>query len=270
MDTNETLFGGSVPDAYREYLEPVIFRPWAERLVDFVGVAQGQTVLDVATGTGVAARAAAARAGQSGRVIASDFSAAMLAQVARGPTNGDAALEILECSATGLRLADDAVDVVVCQQGFQFIPDRRAAAVEMHRVLRQGGKVGIAVWLSSRRVEPFIVYGEALQAHGLPEPFAGAYDSSMLSMSAEEIEEALASAGFASVEVRVEQVGLDWPDPTSAARGIMGTPYGPVIAALDNAAQQEIMAEVQRRMTSPDGRAVRHVMTSVLARATAP
>lgn len=88
------------------------------------------------------------------------------------------------------------------------MPDRVATAREMRRVLRLGGRVGVAVWLSSPRLEPFIVYGDALQARGVPEPFAHAYDSSANSMSASEVENALVAAGFAEVDVRTEQLEL--------------------------------------------------------------
>lgn len=78
------------------------------------------------------------------------------------------------------RVADSSVDVVLCQQGLPFIPDRPAALKEMARVLKPGGSAGVAVWRWSDRVEPIIVYGEALKANGVPEPFPHAYDSSGL------------------------------------------------------------------------------------------
>ena len=265
MDQKEVSFGGSVADGYREYLEPVIFRPWAELLVAFVGVGQGQTVLDVAAGTGVVSRAAAARAQAAGKVIASDVSAAMLAHVQNGLPS-DVPLQTVECSAAALDLPDASVDVVFCQQGLQFIPDRTGAAREMLRVLRPGGKAGIAVWLSSPRIEPFIVYGEALQAHQVPEPFPNAYDSSKLSMNTDNVERLLSAAGFEDVEVRLERLDLQWPSVLDAVRGAFGTPYGPVIEALDNATRQSVLADIQRRMSGADHQARTLVMTSILAR----
>ncbi len=68
MGDEKLLFGGSVPDGYREYLEPVIFRPWTNLLLARVELAEGQTVLDVAAGTGVVSREAAQRVGPQGRV----------------------------------------------------------------------------------------------------------------------------------------------------------------------------------------------------------
>ena len=270
MVENEALFGGSVADNYREYLEPVIFRPWAELLVDFVGLNKGETVLDIAAGTGVVSRAAAARTGPGSRVIASDVSAAMLAQVPNGFPSREVSLQMLECSATALELPDASVDVVFCQQGLPFIPDRPGAAREMFRVLRPDGKLGIAVWLSTPRLEPFIIYGEALRAHHVPEPFPGAYDSSILGMTQDEVESALDAAGFEDVEVRVERLEVEWPSVLHAVRAAHGTPYGPALDAMDSGIRQSVLADVDQRMTGPSGTVTEHVMTSILARGRRP
>src|SRR5437588_7065494 len=82
-DSRGTAFRqGSVPENYERRLAPVVFEPWARVLIGMVGVAPGDTVLDVASGTGVVARLAAAAAGPEGRVVASDISSAMLAHAA--------------------------------------------------------------------------------------------------------------------------------------------------------------------------------------------
>jgi SAM-dependent methyltransferase len=270
MDTGGVLFSGSVPENYAKYLEPVIFRPWAEVLIDLVGLSAGQTVLDVAAGTGVVSRAAAARVGPGGRVIASDVSADMLTHVASGFLRDTVALELLQCSATDLQLGDASVDVAFCQQGLQFFSDRPAAAREMLRVLRPGGTLGVAVWTSSPRVHPFIDYGDALRVNGVPEPFPGAYNSSFLSMTADEVEDVLVAGGFEDTEVRIEQLELEWPSVRQAVRGVFGTPYGPLVASLENDLRASVLAELQRRMTGADGAPIRLTMTSVLARARKP
>lgn len=270
MDEGKGLFAaGSIPAGYREHLEPVLFRPWAERLLDFAGVKAGQRVLDVASGTGVVARAAAARVGTGGHVIASDISPAMLAWVSTGLEPGSAPVETLECPATDLAVDDEAVDVVLCQQGLPFIPDRRAAVGEMRRVLRPGGRVGIAVWLSNPRLEPFIIYGEALRDHGVPEPFPNAYDTSALSMTPGELRDALVTAGFVDVEVVTDELAAGWPGPDAAAAAVAGTPYGPVLSSLGQEDRAQVMDDIRRRMTAGDGAVVRHVTTAVLGRGAA-
>jgi SAM-dependent methyltransferase len=270
MDLEDQLFTGTVPDGYREYLEPVIFRPWAQKLVSLVGLTEGQRVLDVAAGTGVVSREAASRVGPEGRVIASDISDAMLRHVHVGYPEGGPTVETLVCSATEIELPDASVDAVVCQQGLQFFSDRPKAVREMARVLRPGGVVGVAVWQSTARVEPLIVYGDALRANGVPEPFPGAYDTTLFSMTFEEVGDALKMAGLEDVEVSVERLQLAWPSVDHAVRGVFGTPYGPVVAALDDDARQAVLEDLELRMTGPDGRAISHGMVAVLAKGRRP
>ncbi|GAC1317234.1 MAG: methyltransferase domain-containing protein [Thermoleophilaceae bacterium] len=270
MAEPRSLFtGASVPDGYRRHLEPVIFQPWAERLLDFVGIEAGQRVLDVASGTGVVARAAARRVGAAGHVIASDISAAMLAHVTANLAPDAATVETLECSATELAVGDATIDAVLCQQGLPFIPDRIAAMREMERVLRPGGRAGVAVWLSNPRLEPFLIYGEALRDRGLPEPFPNAYDSTATSMGREDVRDAFAAAGFREIEVVTDDLEVGWASAEAAAEAVVGTPYGPVLVALDPSARDQVMADIRHRMTGPDGSVTKHVTTAVLARGVA-
>ena len=140
----------------------------------------------------------------------------------------------------------------------------------MFRVLRPGGKVGVAVWLSSPSVHPFIDYGDTLKAQRMSEPFPGAFDSSFLSMTADEVESVLHAAGFKDTEVRIEHIELEWPSVRHAVSGVFGTPYGPIVAALDSDVRESVLEDLQRRMTSPDGTPTKHVMTSILARGRRP
>jgi ubiquinone/menaquinone biosynthesis C-methylase UbiE len=123
---------------------PAIFGVWAPVLADFVGVAAGERVLDVACGTGIVARELVGRVGATGTVIGCDSNAAMLA------TAREVAPEIDWKEGDALDLPFDAAsfDVVTCQQGYQFFPDRVKAAREAHRVLAHGGRLALAVWRS--------------------------------------------------------------------------------------------------------------------------
>jgi SAM-dependent methyltransferase len=242
VSADDGPFGSAtVAENYRRYLQPVIFEPWALRLIEFVGLAPGDTVLDVAAGTGAVARAAASAVGPGGRVIASDISAAMLAGVAEGADAAGAPIETLVCSATELAVADSSVDVVLCQHGFQFIADRTAAVREFGRVLRPGGVAGVAVWRGGVRMEPFDTYGEAMGELGIESGF-GAVPNSRLSMSEADVAETLTAGGLEGVEVVTVSLDLRWASPSDAARGIAGTPFGAVVSALDDERREELFA----------------------------
>jgi ubiquinone/menaquinone biosynthesis C-methylase UbiE len=137
----------SAMHVYEDVMVPRMFTPWAALLLDELGLATGDSVLDVACGPGSVARLAAARVGVDGRVVGCDLSPAMLAIAEAKPAvDGGSQIEYHEASAERLPIDDDTFDVVTCQQGLQFMPDRPAALAEMRRALRRGGRLGIAVW----------------------------------------------------------------------------------------------------------------------------
>ena len=272
-DRRTTAFAASsVPESYERHLAPVVFGPWAEVMIAAVGVRLGQEVLDVASGTGVVARLAAARAGTAGRVVASDVSGAMLAHAATVPSPAGAApIEYLEASVTELPLDDGSFDVVLCQQGMPFFTDRPAAAAEMLRVLRSGGTLGLSVWAAGRPLEPFDHYIAALAQAGVEPPFPGAFDSETFKMAEGNVRMVLEGAGLASVDVRTIEHEVVWPDAESATLGILGTPFAPLLGQLPPERRDALEAELLRRFSpSAPGGAVRRTTTAVVARATAP
>jgi SAM-dependent methyltransferase len=153
----------SAMSIYDEIMVPRLFDPWAELLLDQLNLQNGQAVLDIACGPGTVTRRAAHSVGRSGRVTGCDLSPSML-QLARGKAASDtsAPIEYLECSADSLDVPDDSFDVVTCQQGLQFFPDRPAALAEMRRALRPGGSLGVAVWCAIEDCPPFAALKNAL------------------------------------------------------------------------------------------------------------
>jgi ubiquinone/menaquinone biosynthesis C-methylase UbiE len=131
------------PEMYERLLVGPLFRPWAEAMLDEVALRPGDSLLDIACGTGIVARLAQDRQGGQGRVVGVDVSSPMLA-VAKAAAPG---VEWREGNATALPLAEgEQFDVVTCQQGLQFFPDRAAAASQIRRALAPGGRFALATW----------------------------------------------------------------------------------------------------------------------------
>jgi SAM-dependent methyltransferase len=126
-------------DVYEEFFVPALFGEWGPRIVEAARIRSGDLVLDVACGTGAAARAAVAR---GGRVTGLDCNDGML-EVARR-----VAPQICWQAgrAEALPFADRSFDAALCQFGLMFFEDRVAALAEMWRVLRPGGRLAVAVW----------------------------------------------------------------------------------------------------------------------------
>jgi ubiquinone/menaquinone biosynthesis C-methylase UbiE len=144
----------SFPEVYEQALVPPLFSPWADPLLDAVGLAPGSRVLDVACGTGIVARRAKARLGATGTVLGVDVNPGMLAVARRVAPE----IQWREGSATALPLQkEEAFDVVTCQQGLQFVADKAAAARELHRALAPKGRLAVSTW---RRDDDFTVLRE--------------------------------------------------------------------------------------------------------------
>lgn len=142
MNTNEAIAGQvSKPAAviYEEFFVPALFGPWAKPLCQAADILYGQSVLDVACGTGATTREAANRAGHN---VGLDRNVGMLT-VAQTRAPG---IEWVEGLAEELPFADGSFDAVLCQFGLMFIEDKAKALREMRRVLRPGGCIALSVW----------------------------------------------------------------------------------------------------------------------------
>jgi SAM-dependent methyltransferase len=173
-------------------------RHYAAALVDLVAPAVGSHVLDIATGTGVVAVAAAQRVGPTGQVVATDFVAEWAPYVAESAAEAGVANVTFEVmSAEALALPDAAFDAVLCQFGLMFVPDKLLALREMRRVLKPGGTLGLAVWSVAERVGLFTVAG--IIGAALP-PTPGPPPASPLSLGEPGlIERLVTEAGFSNV-----------------------------------------------------------------------
>lgn len=131
-------------ERYESGFVPALFGEWAPVLVDAAGVRPGQTVLDVACGTGVVGREAFDRMGGVGRVVGLDLNEAMLVVARRLRPD----IEWRQGDATELPFEAATFDVVLCQAALMFMPDPEQAMREMARVVRTTGTIAIQVWAS--------------------------------------------------------------------------------------------------------------------------
>src|SRR5688500_3531047 len=127
--------GGPSPAlAYHEYLGPAMFLPMARVTLQAAQPKPGEHVLDVACGTGIVTAQLAPIVGGTGRVVGLDISAGMLAVAAAQPPPEGCAIEWREGSGMAIDSPAGSFDLVVCQHGLQFFPDRLAGTREMRRV----------------------------------------------------------------------------------------------------------------------------------------
>ena len=132
----------SAAEVYEAFFVPALFDQFAPRMTTALQLRPGDSVLDVACGTGVLAREAARRVSPGGSVTGVDRNEGMLA-VAHRTAPGIAWRSAL---AEALPFEGASFDAVGCQFALMFFEDRTAALEEMWRVLRPGGRLAVAVW----------------------------------------------------------------------------------------------------------------------------
>ena len=125
----------------------------------------GERIVDVACGTGIVARLAAQQVGATGSVTGLDLNPGMLEMARSVSASLPSSLRWQEGSAVALPFEDAEFDVVFCQLGLQFFPDRPAALREMARVLTPDGRIVLLVWRAMEHSPGFAALARTLERH---------------------------------------------------------------------------------------------------------
>jgi ubiquinone/menaquinone biosynthesis C-methylase UbiE len=214
MDMSGWQLSGDAPAAYARYAY-ILMEPWTDDLISQALCEKGERVLDIACGTGLVASRVNLVSNAECKVTGIDINEGML-NVAKKNANVEWHLG----SATELPFKDGSFDVVLCQQGLQYFPDRAAAAREMARVLIPGGRVSLNVWGSLDR-QPFYValvdsIGEFLGAEA-----ATAFDLAFSLNTSEELRQLADDAGLRDIKVRFEHRTIRFHDLREMVAGFM-------------------------------------------------
>jgi len=145
MADADHVFGGSIPDTYDRYLVPLIFQGFAEDIAQRAAALSPNAVLETAAGSGVVARALAPRLSPDASYVVTDLNQPMLDHAASQQPR-DRRISWRQADAQALPFEDGVFDVVCCQFGAMFFPDRRAGYREAKRVLKPGGSFLFNVW----------------------------------------------------------------------------------------------------------------------------
>lgn len=210
----------------------------SEWLVDRLDPEPGQTLLELAAGTGETGFLAAGRLGSEGRLISSDFSPRMVQAAARvakelGISNAD--FRVLD--AERLDLDDASVDGVLCRFSYMLMGDRLQALRETRRVLRPGGRVAFSTWAAPERNPWMTLSGGLMIERGLMEPFSSDGPGVFAMPDADTIVPLVREAGFDAVQV--EEIDLRWLDSRDELWVLASELQGPVALAIATLADDE-------------------------------
>ncbi len=137
-------FTGAIPDMYERYLVPMLFAPYAADLARRAAALQPARVQEMAAGTGALTRELARLLPPRTSIVATDLNPPMLARARAAGTSRPVDWQV--ANAMQLPFDDGSFDLVVCQFGVMFFPDKPAAFAEARRVLAAGGTLLFNVW----------------------------------------------------------------------------------------------------------------------------
>jgi len=235
--------GDDAPTHYQARVEKFM-APFVSVVVA-AAVSSGDSVLDVACGTGFATRAAARVVGTSGNVVGSDLNQGMLTMARSVPFEG-IDISWRQASALDLPYADGEFDAVLCAQGVQFFPSPSSGLREMARVLRSGGRMAVTMWDEIEQNPFFAAEVDMLVRYCDVEPDAW---SSGFAEGRTQIESWFEAAGLARVDVELIEVTVSLPPPAIyIPQHLKALPWPSRFFKVSDATRAEAIAHVEARL----------------------
>jgi SAM-dependent methyltransferase len=249
MAKEQWQVAGNASEVYEKYLVPAVFSPWAQVLIDRTDLRQGSRVLDVACGTGLVARSVAGLIGGEGKVVGLDLNPGMLA-VARATTEEiSVQTEWYEASVAEMPLPDDEFDIVFCQLGLQFFPDRIAALSEINRVLAPDGELAVLVWRGIEHSAGFAALADALETHVSLEAAAIMRAPFVFGDTTDELRSLLHEAGFGKVHVVFDTRMVRFPSPAALFDSYSaGSPIASHVSGIEADIRERLVSHLDNQL----------------------
>jgi len=219
MNEQASRFIGDVPGNYDRELGPVIFDGFATDLANRVAALGPASILELAAGTGIVTRKIYDALGGGCDLLATDLNEPMLAVAGAKFAPGER-VRFEQADATDLPFEDDSFDVIACQFGVMFFPDKKRAYGEAHRVLRAGGSYVFNLW-DAWGANPFAALVHNVVAGFFPEDPPGFYRVPFHYHDADVVRAAVSKAGFERVTVEYLSQTAKIPSAEGFARGLV-------------------------------------------------
>jgi len=244
--SNDWQVPGSGPEIYETVFVPAMMGQWASRVIAFANPQPGERILDVACGTGALTRVVAQSVGPNGRVVGLDLYSDMLAiaQTIKLDPSNTAPIEWREGDASAIPFENESFDIVFCNFGLMFFPDRVAALKEMRRILKPNGRLALAVWGSIAKCPGQMAMKQTWERHFTDE--AGLFDAQHSLGSPEIVLSLIQDAGFKDVSIQPVMGVVRLPSPGHLARS-----YGAMAGIqADEGARAQVIDEVSAALQS--------------------
>jgi SAM-dependent methyltransferase len=248
-NTSDWPLNSTAPEAYERYIVPAWMGAWTKILLNSACIRPGDQVLDVACGTGIVARQSAPLVGSSGKVTGLDADHNMLLAAKKfADCEGLSSIEWHHGDAASIPLETGKYDVVVCQQGLQFFPDKQQALLEIFRVLISGGRVALSIWRSIDRCPFLAILADIIGSYIWTGHTAAFYSSCSL-FNREELRGLLIAAGFHEINIRLEVQMARFPSLEEFIPGYISVfPFAQQIQEMAPGDQKNLLNDIKKSL----------------------
>lgn len=238
------------PEAYEKYIVPAFSGVWAQDIVNRAALRKGDRILDVGCGTGIVARYAYKSLGDSVQITGVDVNEIVLDKAREICTPIAAPIEWKQADAAALPFSSGKFDVVLCQQGLQYFPDRSRALSEMNRVLANEGRVVFSIWRSLEYSPFYLTLHEILGKYVNTEA-ASILASAYTLHDSEKLRRLFEFAGFKNIQIRFVIMQMRYsPFEEFLIGGIAASPFAHDILTLEETRREKMFKAIRKSISN--------------------
>jgi ubiquinone/menaquinone biosynthesis C-methylase UbiE len=252
VSTEASQFVGDIPQNYDRFLGRVIFEDYADDIARRAAATGPARALELAAGTGIVSRKLRAALPKETHLVITDLNGPML-EVARSKFKNEQNVEFTTADAMHLDFPDNQFDLIVCQFGVMFFPEKVAAFREAHRVLRPGGSYLLNTWRAIAE-NPFAKIADDVTAKFFPADPPVFYQAPFSYPGPETVCADMSSAGFVKIEHEAVDLTKPVADWRQFARGLVyGNPLIDEIRRRGGVDADEVMRAIEAELRARHG-----------------
>ncbi len=243
---SQLAFHGTVPSNYDKYLGPFLFEPYATHLVEMLSGKQYSSILEIACGTGRVTKHLLTLLSDGGTITATDLNAEMIAVAKENVSDDRIRWQVVD--AQKLPFNNESFDLVVCQFGVMFFPDKKKAFEETYRVLKPNGLFIFSAWDSLQHNLHTGILNDVLKEQFGSEAPAFWEEGPFSFNDRDAINNMMRNASFKNVQIAVVSLISGYASIDDLLTGLLeGTPLASFLAEKSAAEVEELRTTCRKK-----------------------